>query len=91
VADCQDLTNILITCFVWLSNLASCAYGRTEIFKQNVIRLVEATFAIIPLIKKHGLEVAVLESVGEFVFSVTVRFSKFKDRKNELGTSDLFN
>lgn len=27
VADCEDLTNILITCFVWLTNLASYQSG----------------------------------------------------------------
>jgi hypothetical protein len=31
-ADCQDLTEILITCFNWLTNLARHDAGRKEIF-----------------------------------------------------------
>lgn len=93
LADCQDLTNILITCYVWLTNLASCRHGRKEIFKHQVIRLVAATFEMISWINKHdpGLELAALESVGEFLFDLLFKFSKYKERKTELETSGIFN
>ena len=58
-----------------------------------MIGLVEATFTIIPLIGKFDsdLVVPVLESVGEFLCNLMFRFGKFKERKTELATSNLFN
>jgi len=82
----------LSICFIWLTGLAKHDAGRNDIFKNNVVPLIESTLTVyLPLIDEPNFVDNILQCTADLLQRLLVRFGKFKERKKELYDSNIFN